>query len=291
MELFSVNPYFRSADKSGWYWHNREPHISYTHRIFTILAGQASVTFYDPEGYRLSRHLLPAGTSLFYGPGMPYYFNNTNSEPFAYICLEYDLTPAFMDIKCFPGPVPLSEKDPTLLALVTKDSLVAHLAYPTIRQGDGLTQALCEQIWEENFCRRPYFREKCGFLIKEALTEVLRHPPEVQAETVRSAALAAAAIRYMDAHFQENISIKEVAEALHYHPNYLSRVFSQIYGMTPYQYLVHRRVDKAVQLLEHTDLGIGKIALLCGFVNTAHFSAAIRRHTGKKLGEFRLLGK
>ncbi len=73
------------------------------------------------------------------------------------------------------------------------------------------------------------------------------------------------------------IRIAEVARNAGVHPVHLARVFRQCVGMSPGDYLRHRRLEHARTLLRATRRPMSEIALTCGFVDQSHFTTAFRR--------------
>ena len=51
-------------------------------------------------------------------------------------------------------------------------------------------------------------------------------------------------------------------------------------GLSPYQFVLHRRIARAQELLTHSDLAISEIAFACGFASQQHLTATL----SKKLG-------
>jgi AraC family transcriptional regulator len=51
-------------------------------------------------------------------------------------------------------------------------------------------------------------------------------------------------------------------------------------GMAPYQWLQHRRMEKAKQLLEKSSAALSEIALDCGFADQSHFTRTFSRVAG-----------
>jgi transcriptional regulator GlxA family with amidase domain len=65
--------------------------------------------------------------------------------------------------------------------------------------------------------------------------------------------------------------------------------FKELYKISPYQYLIKLRLEKARQLLENTDLNIKEIATRIGFDGYRGFSKAFRKNFGVPPAEFRSL--
>ena len=70
-------------------------------------------------------------------------------------------------------------------------------------------------------------------------------------------------------------------------PKYFCRVFRQITGRTPINYLNYYRVECAAELLCTTQGSITDIALECGFGDVSYFSRMFRRYKGQTPGQYR----
>jgi len=70
-------------------------------------------------------------------------------------------------------------------------------------------------------------------------------------------------------------------------PKYLCRIFSQLTGKSPVEYLNEYRVERACALLSDTDLPILDIGLSCGFNDQSYFIKTFKRYKGKTPGGYR----
>jgi len=59
-------------------------------------------------------------------------------------------------------------------------------------------------------------------------------------------------------------------------------------GLSPYQFVLERRIDKARDLLTHSDLPIAEVALACGFASQQHLTATLSRKLGNTPRRLRL---
>ncbi|WAL59890.1 AraC family transcriptional regulator [Thermocoleostomius sinensis A174] len=87
-------------------------------------------------------------------------------------------------------------------------------------------------------------------------------------------------IEYIDAHLNQDIKLADLATLLGISESHLSHRFKQAIGITPYQYLLQQRIERAKQLLKEGDRSIMDIALLCGFNSHSHLSKQFRQLTG-----------
>ncbi len=85
---------------------------------------------------------------------------------------------------------------------------------------------------------------------------------------------------YIDTYLDRNIKLADLARLLDMSQFHFSRLFKQSIGMSPYQYLIQQRVERAKLLLKQTDRLIVDIALECGFNSHSHLSKLFRQFTG-----------
>ncbi|MEI6166396.1 MAG: AraC family transcriptional regulator [bacterium] len=97
------------------------------------------------------------------------------------------------------------------------------------------------------------------------------------------------AIQYLESHYQEEISLRDLGHHTHQSVNTLLRVFKAATGHSPVQYLLNLRLRKATELLiERPDLGVTEAALAAGFNDSNYFSRLFRRRFKVSPRAFRL---
>ncbi len=85
---------------------------------------------------------------------------------------------------------------------------------------------------------------------------------------------------YVDAHLDQEIKLADLAQLLDISQFHFSHLFQQSLGISPYQYVIQQRIERAKQLLKNTDQSIIDIALTCGFSSHSHLSKKFRQVTG-----------
>ena len=96
-----------------------------------------------------------------------------------------------------------------------------------------------------------------------------------------------AALAFIDRNLGDRLTLPDLAGALAVDPYHLAHVFKRTVGIAPHQYLIHRRMERAKQLLATTNLPIAHVALAVGFANQSHFSALFHRITGSTPRSYR----
>ena len=87
--------------------------------------------------------------------------------------------------------------------------------------------------------------------------------------------------------YSENIKISEIASKVGINRSYLTSIFKQQLGMSPQEYLINFRIEKAADLLRTTADPIGSIAVAVGYSDPLTFSKAFRKKTNMTPTEYR----
>jgi AraC family transcriptional regulator len=95
------------------------------------------------------------------------------------------------------------------------------------------------------------------------------------------------ALEYIKAHLTEDLSLGEIATELEMSQYYFCQLFKRSTGMTPHQYLIRQRIERAKDLLAQPEHTIIFVAVECGFANQSHFARCFRQCTGMTPKEFR----
>lgn len=85
---------------------------------------------------------------------------------------------------------------------------------------------------------------------------------------------------YIADHFGEAIQIEDIARESGFSPAHFSRLFKQVIGDTPYQFLMRYRVERAVEMLVKTRDPLIDIALACGFADQPHLTRIFKKFRG-----------
>ncbi|ESA36408.1 hypothetical protein N836_00610 [Leptolyngbya sp. Heron Island J] len=131
---------------------------------------------------------------------------------------------------------------------------------------DSLTNILAVQLLRQHATTKPQLPVYEGGLPQRQLMQVLD---------------------YIDAHLDQTIKLADLAQLLDMSQFHFGRLFKQSLGVSPYQYLVQQRVERAKQFLKQTDRLIVDIALECGFNSHSHLSKQFRQVTGMSPKAFR----
>jgi AraC family transcriptional regulator len=90
---------------------------------------------------------------------------------------------------------------------------------------------------------------------------------------------------YVMTHLDEPIEVSTLAGIAGRSPFHFSRVFARSVGMTPHRYVVHLRLQRAIELVHEGQSSFAQIAARTGFADQSHLSRWVRRVRGVSLSE------
>jgi AraC family transcriptional regulator len=91
---------------------------------------------------------------------------------------------------------------------------------------------------------------------------------------------------YVFAHIDEPIEVSTLASIAGRSQFHFSRVFARSVGMTPHRYVVHLRLQRAIELVREGQSSFAEIAARTGFADQSHLSRWVRRVRGVPLSQF-----
>jgi len=87
-------------------------------------------------------------------------------------------------------------------------------------------------------------------------------------------------IDYIHAHLDCDLSLKELAATVQMSEHYFAQLFKQSTRISPHQYVIQQRIERAKELLWHKELSIAEVAKVVGFVDQSHFHRHFKRLVG-----------
>ena len=94
---------------------------------------------------------------------------------------------------------------------------------------------------------------------------------------------------YVEANLGRALTLRELADVAELSMHHFLRMFKRTLGLTPYQYVLERRVERAKELIEDQSASLVEIGLCTGFCNQSHFTSAFHRTVGTTPAEFQKL--
>ena len=251
-----------------WHWHR-------TVELFYVESG--SLEYIIPEG----RFVFPAGTGGFLNANVLHSSRiASDSQPTVQLLHMFD--PGFLagergsriERKYI---LPLTATGPRLLPLHPDDPAQAKIL---ARLKESF--ALPDGQWGYELRLRAVLSE-----LWLALIDLARPTMEAGSSAGHSDALIKALMVYIHENYARNLSVDELAAAVHISRRACFRVFRENLRMTPLEYLRQYRLSKARTLLESTDLPITEIAYECCLGSSSYFGKTFREAFGCTPGGYR----
>ena len=92
---------------------------------------------------------------------------------------------------------------------------------------------------------------------------------------------------YLQTHFAQAITNRELADLVGYHEYYLNRIFNAATGQSLHRYLLNVRLNRAAYLILNTDLELQAIPEQVGFGSYPHFSGYFKQVFGCSPAQYR----
>ena len=95
------------------------------------------------------------------------------------------------------------------------------------------------------------------------------------------------ALRYIHAHYTEELTLQKAADHIHISRNYFSILFKRLMNQNFIDYVIELRVNKAKELLTQTSQKVYEVASNAGFNDVKYFSKLFKKVTGHSPGDYR----
>ena len=95
--------------------------------------------------------------------------------------------------------------------------------------------------------------------------------------------------KFIEEHFDEELSLTKAAKAVSISANHLSEKFKQVTGVNFVDYVAHARFEKARDLLLNSNRRISEIAFAAGFQSLSQFNRVFKKLSGKSPSAYRAI--
>ena len=96
-----------------------------------------------------------------------------------------------------------------------------------------------------------------------------------------------AVLSYVEKNYTEKIQISELSEIIHVCDDRLIRLFKEVTGETPIEYIMNLRIEAAIKLLSTTDLSVADVAEKVGFGSDTYMTRVFRQKLNTTPGKYR----
>lgn len=118
----------------------------------------------------------------------------------------------------------------------------------------------------------------CVHLIRRYRVQTSPLPPPI--DTGRVLHNLDKTLDFIQAHLHQPLTLARLAAVEHLTPFHFARLFKQRVGVSPHQYIIRQRIERARELLKNPRLTVSEIALMVGFTDHSHLARHFKRLTG-----------
>lgn len=93
-------------------------------------------------------------------------------------------------------------------------------------------------------------------------------------------------MNYINNNLENGFTLDALAAEANMNRSYFCTIFKKLNGISPWDYITIKRIEKSIELLKTTDCTMLEIAMRCGFNNTANFNRAFKKVTGRVPGSY-----
>lgn len=93
--------------------------------------------------------------------------------------------------------------------------------------------------------------------------------------------------QYMANHYQENITLEQLAQMCDLSVTHFRRLFKSVYNLSPIAYLLNLRLEKSKDLLLANNYTLDSIADMTGFQNSNYYIRFFKQHVGMTPQQYR----
>lgn len=205
-----------------------------------------SYIYFDP--YELFRNILPANWS------------------------NFDLTVSSDSFQSFV-PILSKEKYPCIYSLVLAVIRELEEQKPSYQlSARGLLLSLYIELYRVEFSSHQKAALSCDAAEGQADNGSDAHASDTQAEEKENSLVIAPALNYIEANYNTQFTIEHLAELCHWSPTHFRRVFHDIMGTSPLDFVNNTRINKACNLLRSTEDSILDISETVGFHSVSSFN-------------------
>ncbi|MGW1424499.1 helix-turn-helix domain-containing protein [Bradyrhizobium manausense] len=149
---------------------------------------------------------------------------------------------------------------------------------------DPLVAELCRRLESDSSINAVVREWTIGLIFANLLDHAQRRPQKAAVLTSRRFDRVLAEI---NARLEGNVSIDQLAEIADMPRRAFTTAFREAVGLPVHQFVLRRRVERAVELMENSDMSLAEIAQRSGFTHQAHMNRVVTRLKGLSPGRLR----
>jgi AraC-like DNA-binding protein len=254
------------------------PRYLYDHELVIVTRGSCVVSFAD-RAVELS-----AGDYLIIPPDT-FHATTVGTQGVMRHCLHFDWVPPVKPVAhamcCFYPTRPAKAR------IAPTPEWVPQAVFHGTFAGTGPVRALIETMVHRWNTGDPLARETCRAVFLELLLRLVWRAEGRTRQAGRATQLAQVVKDLLDRPEQQPENIQPMLESLGFSYPHLCRLFRRTYGVTPAEYRIAVRLERAKVLLRDRRMSVAEAAYAAGFRDPGYFARCFRKQNGVTPTAFR----
>ena len=149
---------------------------------------------------------------------------------------------------------------------------------------------LVGQVIDELNHKETYHQDVVRFLLSALFMVLLRIQPKhpsVRYTQSRDIGIVAPAISCISEEYMNDVTVEKLAELCHVSVSHFRRLFKQVIGWSPQEYLQMVRIDHACELLYNCDYSVTEVAVRVGYPSSSSLTRQFNRMYGTSPNRWR----
>jgi AraC-like DNA-binding protein len=127
----------------------------------------------------------------------------------------------------------------------------------------------------------------CLYLLLATISDLENSDSNETDSYLRDNSYVRKALEWIEVNYSSNISISEMADFVGINRKYFSKIFKASVGVSPQNFLINFRLNKACELLKKDNLSIGEVSRSVGYEDQLLFSRVFKKFKGDSPNLFR----
>lgn len=237
------------------------------HYLFHYILSGSGTLFAEDEDKVTREYHIKSGQGFMIFPGQITTYIADKDVPWEYTWVEFDGLRVYEALK---------------VAGITKNNPIYRTRLTTIQENmKNEMLYMAEHGDETPFHLIGHLYLFFDALLRSIVPEQKKNTKKIQDYYIKQV------LAYIEQHYQENLSVEQLANLCGLNRSYFGKIFKQSIGKSPQQFLLSYRMIKAAELLKLSKLSIAEIGISVGYENQLHFSRAFKNIYGKSPRVFR----
>jgi len=164
---------------------------------------------------------------------------------------------------------------------MTDDRALNQIPLPRVAQAPNPAPyvSLFHELSSKWIYKGPAYKIKCKAILMDILFRMIQDAIE-EHQHLNNLTRIQPAVEFMEKHSHQVITVPQLARMVSLSESHFRRLFRQIFGIAPQEYLNSIRINRAKDLIWSGEYSLSEIARRTGFTNIYYFSRAFRKATG-----------